>query len=376
MATKGIMMKGVYLRGDNWYVDFYSDGRRYREKIGTSRILAEKALHKIKGQLAENKWLDINKKEKIRFEEFAESFLNLHSKINKKSWKSDEYNFKALAPFFREKYIYEISTEDVEKFKATRANSVAPATVNRELATIKTMFAKAIEWGKIHVNPAKPVQFLREPPGRVRFLEKEEIEKLFQAITNTPTLEHLGPVVMTVLNTGMRRGEVLGLKWHDLDFQRNIIHLYDTKNGEKRDIPMNENVRTVLIKEPKHPESPFVFCNSNGKPYRDLKKSFLSACQKAGIIDFRFHDLRHSCASHLVMAGVDLNTVRELLGHKSLDMTMRYAHLSPDHKKRAADVLGKSIGPCFQLVTRFPQNSEMETLEKFANSQVAEKTTG
>ncbi len=365
-------MKGVYLRGKNWYIDFYAGGRRHRDKIGTSRILAEHALHKIKGQLAENKWLDVNKKEKIRFEDFAETFLNLHSKPNKKSWKSDFYNLKALAPFFDGKYLFEITTEDVEKFKAARANSVEPATVNRELATIKTMFAKAILWGKIHNNPAHAVQFMREPPGRVRFLEKEEIEKLFCVMKTIPTIKHLVPIVTVAINTGMRRGEILGLKWHDLDFQRNIIHLYDTKNGQKRDIDMNDQVRAALIREPKHPDSPFVFCNHSGKPYHDLKKSFFTACDKAGIIDFRWHDLRHTFASHLVMNGVDLNTVRELLGHKSLDMTLRYSHLSPDHKKRAVDILGKSIGSSFQPVTNRSQNQKMATLEKIENLQLVD----
>ncbi|MBL7132225.1 MAG: site-specific integrase [Candidatus Omnitrophica bacterium] len=136
---------------------------------------------------------------------------------------------------------------------------------------------------------------------------------------------------------------MLNLKWQDVDFRRGIIHLFKTKNNEKREIPINETVKTALIRVRKHPESPYIFCDKNGKPFKNLRKSFFTALKKAGIINFRFHDLRHTFASHLAMSGIDLNTVRELMGHKSLEMTLRYSHLSPDHKKRAVDILQKRM---------------------------------
>jgi len=122
----------------------------------------------------------------------------------------------------------------------------------------------------------------------------------------------------------------------------NCFHL-NTKNGEKREVPMNAIVQKAVIGVLKNPESQYVFCNKDGKPYANVRKSFFTACKKAGIISFRFHDLRHTFGSQLVMSGVDLNTVRELLGHKSLQMTLRYSHLSPDHKKRAVNVLGQRM---------------------------------
>ena len=145
------------------------------------------------------------------------------------------------------------------------------------------------------------------------------------------------------LNTGMRRGEILGLKWRDLDIKRGVIYLHNTKNGEKRELPINEQVKTALIRVRKNPLSEYIFCKQDGSPAGDIKKSFLTAMSKSGIKDFRFHDLRHTFASHLVMSGADLNTVRELLGHKSLQMTLRYSHLSPNHKQRAVDILGRRI---------------------------------
>ena len=148
---------------------------------------------------------------------------------------------------------------------------------------------------------------------------------------------------LTAILTGMRRGEILGLKWSDIDFKRDIMTLHDTKNGERREVYMNEQVKTAFIRTPKNPTSPYVFCGSNGKPCRDIRKSFWTALRISDIKDFHFHDLRHTFASQLVMSGVDLNTVRELLGHKSMQMTLRYSHLSPNHKQNAVDVLSKKM---------------------------------
>jgi len=165
-------------------------------------------------------------------------------------------------------------------------------------------------------------------------LTKEEIKALYYACPG-----HLKPIIVVALNTGMRKGEILNLKWDDLDFRQKIIYLLNTKNNEKKEIPMNQVVFYTLFKVKKHPESPYVFCNKDGKPYGSVKTAFRNALKKAGIKNFRFHDLRHTFASHLVMAGVDLNTVKELLGHKDIKMTLRYAHLSPDHKRRAVETL-------------------------------------
>ena len=322
----------------NWIIEYFLYGRRKRDKIGPNKLLAENVLKKRELEIAENKYLDVKKEEKIKFEDFAEVFLKLHSKPNKKSWKADFYNLHNLMPAFKGRYIYEIRARDIEEYKARRSKKVSPATVNRDLATLKTMFNKAVAWEKLYKTPAKNVKFLREPNGRLRYLEKEEIPKLLSNCSERPR-----PIVILALNTGMRRGEILGLKWQDIDFKRGIIYLLNTKNGERREVPMNQAVESALLKVRKHPDSPYIFCNPDGKSYHDIRKSFSTALKEAGITKFRFHDLRHTFASHLVMAGVDLNTVRELLGHKTLAMTLRYAYLSPDHKKRAVDTLNKQI---------------------------------
>jgi len=121
------------------------------------------------------------------------------------------------------------------------------------------------------------------------------------------------------------------------------VYLLDTKNSERREIAMNDIVYRTLLAIRKIPGSPWVFCKKNGERYGNVRKAFEGARKRAGIVDFRFHDLRHTFASHLVMSGVDLKTVQELLGHKSFEMTLRYAHLSPEHKKAALDILCKRL---------------------------------
>lgn len=330
---------GIKKRGEDYWIDYYAFGKRKRQKIGPSKVLAENILRKRKLEIVENRYLDVKKNEKVKFEDFGKTYLELHSKPNKKSWKKSDVNsLKRLSSFFGDRYLYAITPMLVEKYKISRSRGVSPATVNRELACLKHMFNKAIEWGKTENNPVRKVKLFKENNKRLRYLEKEEIKKLLDSCS-----DHLKPIVTVALFTGMRRGEILNLKWHDIDFQRGIIYILDSKNNEKREIPMNEVVKKTLVGVRKHPDSSYIFCNKDGRPYGDVKRSFLTALKKAGILDFRFHDLRHTFASQLVMAGVDLNTVRELMGHKSLEMTLRYSHLSPDHKRRAVDILSKQM---------------------------------
>jgi len=159
--------------------------------------------------------------------------------------------------------------------------------------------------------------------------------------------------VIVALNAGMRKAEVLLLKWDNVDLKHGFILLEITKNGERREIPINDTVREALRSITRRLDVPYVFYDpKTGKPYQDIKRSFASACRRAGIKDFRFHDLRHTFASHLVMIGTDITTVKELLGHKTLTMTLRYAHLAPSHKVKAVDLLDSTLNdkPTAQLL--------------------------
>lgn len=335
-------MKGrIYqkIKNGNWYVDYFFNGRRVRQMIGPSKKLAQAVLSKRLTEVAENKHLDVKKEQKIKFKDFAHTYLETHAKPNKRSWRtSDEKYLRNLIPVFGENFLYEITPEAVERYKAQRKEKVSVASVNRDLALLKCMFNKAIAWGYASDNPVRKVKLYKENNWRIRYLEKEEIEKLLAASPFT-----LRAILIVALNTGMRKSEIQNLKWNDVNYERGYITLYQTKNGEKRFVPINKSVREALLSIRKNPEGAYIFCGKDGQPF-NFRKSFETALKKSGINGFRFHDCRHTFASHLVMAGVDLNTVRDLLGHKTLGMTLRYSHLSPDHRARAVEVLGNKIG--------------------------------
>ncbi len=344
---------GLFQKGQNWFIDYRVNGRRKREKIGTSKKLAETVLKKRKVQIAEGKFLNIDRVERLRFKDFAPTYLETHAKPNKRSWQTTDAKYlKNLVPYLGERYLHEITPELVERYKAQRKESVSVASVNRELALLKCMFNKAITWGYAKDNPVRRVKLFKENNWRTRFLEKEEIGKL---LSNSPPV--LRAILTVALNTGMRKGEIQNLKWRDIDFERSYLTVTHSKNGEKRFIPMNESVKKALVGVRKHPESPYIFAGKDGEPF-DCRKSFETALKKSGIKDFRFHDCRHTFASHLVMSGVDLNTVRELLGHKEPTMTLRYSHLSPDHKSRAVEILDRRMDTFWT-----PRSSDEKTRE-------------
>ena len=195
-----------------------------------------------------------------------------------------------------------------------------------------------LSFNRVHKR-IRRVKLLEENNRRLRYLSKEECQTLIDARDR-----HLRPIVVIALNTGMRKSEVLLLKWDNADLKHGFLLLEMTKNGERREIPINETVREEFQNLTRRLDVPYVFYDRlTGKPYDDVKRSFKSACRRAVIKDFRFYDLRHTFASHLVMAGIDLTTVRELLGHKTLTMPLRYAYLAPTHKIKALDLLDETV---------------------------------
>jgi len=250
-----------------------------------------------------------------------------YAKDNKKSWKRDELSIKHFSDFFSpEIKIDHITPALVNQYKQERRQSVSPGTVNRELACLKTIFNLAIQNDKALFNPVRKVKFYREPQGRLRFLSKAEAKRLVEVCN--PIIH---PLVIVALYTGMRRGEILNLCWQDIDWQNQNIWVREGKSGKGRYVPLLPSVTKVLRNVPKTGEKIFT-----GRKYR---WHFEKAIKQTGLTDCTFHTLRHTCASWLIMEGVELNTVRELLGHSTYRMTLRYAHLSPKHKADAVRVL-------------------------------------
>lgn len=266
--------------------------------------------------------------QKTRFRDFAERYLAF-SKTNKAPatyHRHDLNNMRPLLEYFGGKSLSAITSLLVERYKDERVKRVAPATVNRELATLRHMYTKAVEWGYVRGNPLKGVKRLKEPPGRVRYLREEEIGRLLRCCAG-----HIHPIVLAALHTGMRKGELLGLRWERVDLVRRRITVVHSKNNEVRAVPLNQTLYRLLEELGRKGKSGHVFRGPDGKALGDIKKGFAGAVRRAGIEDFRFHDLRHTFASYLVMSGVDLRTVQQVLGHTEIKTTMRYSHLSTRH---------------------------------------------
>jgi len=328
--------RNLKLIDGKWYIDFTFSKKRIRRFGGYTKEQARNRLAKMRlEKLDEQLGFKKPEREDISFEKFADEFIELYSKQNKKSWRRDETSLKNLKPFFKGKMLRDVGPELVERYKAKRKTEVSPATVNREIAFLKTMFNKAVEWGRLELSPLKNVKKFKEDNGRERILTNEETKRLVEAATS-----HLRPILIIALNTGMRRGEILGLKWNNIELSKRCIHIEDSKAGKPRSIPMNGLVIEAMSIIPQNSE--YVFYNPKTKgPIQDVKTSFKTTCREAKIKGLRFHDLRHTAATRMIEAGVDLVTVSKILGHSSIQMTMRYAHPTPENMRRAVEKLAE-----------------------------------
>jgi integrase len=319
-----------------WVVDFTCKGRRITRVVGSSRRTAEAKAAMIRADILRDPYDFGRKKPEIFFEDQAKEYMELYSKQNKKSWSSDETSLNHLKEFFKGKCLSEISPDLIEKYRMKRkADGVSAATQNRELACLKTLFNKAVEWERVETNPARKVKKFKEPGGKERILTADEMRRLIDAAS--PAIR---PVLVTALNSGMRRGEILSLRWKDVDLVRGYIFIGDSKSGRSRKVPMNGQVLEALsgLKQ----DGEFVFSNAEtGSHIKDVKTAFRGACERAKIKGLRFHDLRHTAASRMIEAGVDLVTVSKILGHASIQMTMRYAHPTPENMRLAVEKLGE-----------------------------------
>ncbi len=340
-----------------WYIDFRFRGRRHRQFGGYTKEQARNTLAKVRAEL-----LDVASGFKkapvddVLFETFGADFIERYSKPNKRSWDRDELSFDNLKRFFKGKVLTAITPEAIEGFKAKRRTEVSDSTTNRELAFLKTLFTKAVEWGKIEKSPAARVKKFREPASRERILTADETRRLLQAASS-----ELCPVLITALGTGMRRGEILSLKWTDLDLVRGIIHVRTSKSGKPRQVPMSGAVAAALGPLPHRGEH--VFHNpETGTHVLDVKTAFHAACGRAkkdpndkkdpGITGVRFHDLRHTALTWMLQSGADIVSVSKIAGHASIIMTQRYCHASPEMQRLAVNKVGEILDQSGQKADR------------------------
>lgn len=338
------MAKGIYKRGNVHWIRYAGlDGRTVYESSGSDKFrVAETLLIQRRQSIKEGKQPEIKKIANHTFKELAEKYLSWITG-RQLSAKVKGYIIGQLLTTFGSLPLRRFSAVIVEQLQTDLMNrGLKNSSCNKVLTILKHMFTKAVEWDMVESETLKrvrKVRLLRDDSRRLRYLSIEECQALINSCD-----PHLKPIVITALNTGMRKGEILNLKWDNIDLRHGFILLDITKNGERREIPINDTLRQSLQAITRRLDSPYVFYDHvTGNRYQDVKRSFKTALRKAGIRDFHFHDLRHTFASHLVMAGVDITTVKELLGHKTLTMTLRYSHLAPAHKVKAVDILDNTL---------------------------------
>lgn len=342
----------VRKRGDKWYYDFIVCHTRYRGVIPEARnkARAQKAKAKIRLDVYEGRYENGSLRS---FTEFVEQVYMPDAQANKRSFLSaDAIHVKVILKQFGNWQLNEITPMLIERFKRERVATPvrggrprSAATVNRELQCLSKIFSTARDNGLVSENPCRRVKLLREDNKRTRYLTESEEEALMAVLTGKHA--YLRPIVVIALQTAMRQGQIVNLRWQQADFQRDCIYVTNTKSGKDRVVPMNEISRQELLAL-RDNGLERVFDNT----LPQVKKSFRLATAKAKIEDFRFHDLRHTAATRMADAGVDAFTIAAILGHASLQMASRYTHATDEGKRKAIGGLSKhGQESCHKIVT-------------------------
>jgi integrase len=229
----------------------------------------------------------------------------------------------------------------------TRGKRRSPSTVNRYLAALSVALTTAVkEWGWLDDNPMRKVTKPREPRGRVRYLSDEERDRLLKACKESAN-PYLYPVVVLGISTGMRQGEIMGLTWDVVDFAKKRVILHETKNGERRSVPLAKHALELLkeLSKVRRIDSKLLFPAKDKAAQKpmDLRTPWETAMKKAELKDFRFHDLRHTTASYLAMNGASSAEIMAVLGHKTPQMAKRYTHLSDSHTANVVESMNSKI---------------------------------
>ena len=348
-------------RGITYSLDYRVNGYRTIESLGRiTKRQAELIMAQRQKEIAEGKFPIIKDYKKVLFFDICHEFLEW-SRAHKRSYLRDEGIIKNLKSYFGNIPLYQITRRKAEEYQAWRIGQekkdgkpIATATVNREIAGLKRLLNKAVEWREVSANPVSRIKMFPEE-RKLQFLSNKELEKL---IACAP--EPLKPIILIAVFTGMRRGEILNLKWTNIRWDLGLIYVEHTKTNKIREIPMAKVVKDILWQLKKKSKSEYVFVDREGKPLKTPRYWFDKAVKDAGIKACTFHTLRHTFASDLVKANVNLKVVQELLGHRDLSVTLRYAHLSPGAKEQAIQMLNSELG----VVTKRLQIGNRQKPEK------------
>lgn len=334
-----------------FYITYWLEGKKIWEKVGWA---SEGYTAKLASQLRADRMMKIRHGEEIPrqkqkapyFKEVANKYLEWASQNKAREGKDDKLRYKNhLAAALGDRRMNEITPFDLERFKSSLAKEdLSPGSIKHCLVLVRQIFNKAKLWGMYRgENPIKGVKLPVLQNQRERFLTYDEASQLLKELKNTSELVH--DMALVSLHCGLRAGEIFNLKRQDLDFENGLINILNPKNKESRKAFMTKDVKAVLIERAPTSPSELVFKDKRyGDRIQFVSNTFMKCVSRLklneGVTDPRqkitFHSLRHTFASWLAMQGETILTIKELLGHKTLAMTVRYAHLIPDHKRQAA----------------------------------------
>ncbi len=322
-----------------------SSGRRIRKSSGTTEMAEARRqeaqlLIELGGPI-----FDIGRASTFTISQLTEKFLAYQAGLKRRSLKGFfELQCRSFEKWAGEKTpLSKINLELLQSYQAVRVAEASASSANRAFQVLHRMFHLAVSWKLIDENPATGLERLKEPGGRERFLNMEEQARLLESCQEPFTF-----VVFTALRSGMRRGELLGIKSRDVDLVRGLITLRNTKTDSPRRVPMLPEVRELLARlirlEP-DPDAK-LFKSSHNTPYTPdgVKANFKRACRRARLPDVRFHDLRHTFASDSLASRMPMMVLRDILGHTSVKTTERYAHLADAQVIQAMKDLDKYLG--------------------------------
>lgn len=337
--------RGIFERKPGiWWIRYVdAQGRFRREKAGTKGMAIELYRKRKTEALAGKKLPEKLRRAVVTFADIARDAL-VYSKANKLSYGDDVVRIEPMLGWWRDRAADSITAQEAERRleQAAEEKQWSPATVNRYRSLLSLVYRLAIRNGKATDNPARLVAHRQEPSGRIRFLSGEEEGRLRAAI-EAEGAEHL-PELDLALHTGSRRSEQYGLTWENVNVARRVLTIPRSKNGLTRHVPLNAPALAALAELHKRGDGTGpVMRNLEGEPLANSRHWFEPAMRHAKLRTFSWHCLRHTFASRLVMAGVDIRTVQELLGHRSILMTVRYSHLSAQHTLAAVERLAGAV---------------------------------
>lgn len=347
-------MRGLYQVNGTWYMCYVDPTGKYvRESTGTkTKTEAAAMLQAVRTDIRRGQY-DFTSEKSIKFEKLAEKYINDYSKGEgeKKSWKRDVVSIKRLKEHFSGMDISKITKKDALDYKRKRKEDckkgsekkISTKTVNRELACLRHMFNKAIDWGLIRVNPIARIELYKEKKRERIILKRVEADLLIEL-----SEEPVKTAIMIALNTGARTSEALSLKWSDIDFEKNDIRIREQKT-EERHIPLSSELKEHLIYKDQMSDW-IIYNKQSGSHYKDIRKQFNKARDKViqeltdrtridKIKKLSFYDLRHTFGTWLGETKTNPFVIKELMGHKNIQTTMKYVHIREDAKRKAVELL-------------------------------------